>query len=1842
MPVTAKDIELEEKDRSRLDEIVLKMTSNKESEEDISFVVNDFKSKYGLKKKEPSPTSSTTPSTFYTPSEKIQEPISSPFGEKPKELEPAPPSLSQTEGALQPVGGLEYKFESAQPVERISGSKKIETDAIDGFSSALQRGWGQGEVADYLALGQTPSKEQLRRIAEIKRGEKELKPSKAYQDFNSAPNAKEALKTFINDPFEITTQLVGESLSALVRHGSARAGTGALAGGLAGSVVPGAGTLAGAGTGFIAGMGVSGLNLEVSSSILESLQEAGIDVSDENQLIEGFNDEEKMKTAREFAFKRGIPIAVFDMVSAGLGGKILSRPAKSLIGKLGGVSAEVGIQSGLAGTGELAAQTTAGQEISTTSILAEMIGETGGGAPDIVVGTMIEKKKAGKPIKEDIIKAKVKKEQFDDMVDISEGAGQITPQQADELKKDFDDVKKAQKKTPDEFKENEEVLDLVQQKNELEKKKEKVDKMFHPELNEKIKDIEEKAQKIITPSKKIDEGLAELEAIEKEEKKEAPVVEGKDEIKEDDELKAEEVVKEERVIPLRDQEIPIKEKIEPSAESPLYTAKDQKHVVKMVGNELKVVNRMGDEVGEKTKRTILKEYEDKYDYTKGERASDVVEKESIQFKDENESNRYIAEKSNNPIEIIQAHESLGKFESQKSYTDQILDDVIGKINPDSYKRFGDPNNVTQGIAKRFFNKEGRDIDEIAQEASEMAGSEITPQDIVNFVESDKYERKVSPEKELLRQRFKSITGFTLNDRVTQKAIKKELEKYNKEYEKHLEIESRDYADAERQYYEGIKSGAIPIEGAKDVSASERVQEVGKGESSKVKEPKPTKEDRKARANAKINEGLEGLSGIKKITGENAPKVLESLKKIAEGLSEHLEIKGEELIKALKEKVGEAYHKFIDENVNEIIPKEAPKQEPLSEKEYSGIKKALVSDEKISQVEIEKKSVEEMLDKGKELVDSGEINPETIVGEIANGRARALQPNEVASLVYYKAKLDNAISKVHSEINEAISKGDSEAQWSAEARKNQLEKQLDEYHVMQVKTAYEQSLAFRLRKMLLDSEYNLQTQINKYKAANDGVIPTEVEAKFRQYDKELKDANEKLREAEERAAKAEENLTIKNIRASVDRSKSRTYKAKAKDVADQFRKLKTKPPTFTDANGNPIQVFTSGISWNDLIEVGAKAIEKAGEGADFIDVGVKAIVNHISQQEWYKGMSKADKEAIEGQIKSQFETIEKTKGKIKIKKSILKDLIERGIDNIEDFTKGVREAIKDEYPTATERQVRDAITGYGKEANLSRNEIDTQIRKMKRVGKLISSIEDAQKKQRPLKASSQRDKLSKEEVSMKKELKGLLKYLPLDEKDVNTKLEAIKTKVRDNTAELERRIREQDFSKEEKRPLLKMDDEVVRLKAQQEAVKEKYNVEHEKNELRKQPLAKKIWDISKDAILSVPKSLQASWDMSAPFRQGLINTLRPSRIKLTGNEFKTMVEHAFSEKKADDWLRYIKSTPEYPLMKQSGLFLAEANAKLSAREEVYKSNLVQRIPYLKHLFKGSERAYNGFLNAQRVNEFLRVAEKFKKDGIDPKTKEGAEVYDAWANYVNNATGRGSMGSFEMSANKLSDIFFSPRLIAARFNILNPGFYAKMPPKARMEAIKTTTEFIGVGLTVIALAKLAGADVEDDPRSSDFGKIKIGNTRLDIWGGHIQWVRMFAQLISGERKSTTTGEIKKLGEKRGDDTRFDVLVNFFKNKLAPTPALAVRLAESKLKEGKEGMKIVGAFGEETTLSEEAIGQVVPLYLQDFNKLRKEHDPATLTGLMIASFLGFGVQDYNKNKDVSKNDSTKIVYK
>jgi hypothetical protein len=387
-----------------------------------------------------------------------------------------------------------------------------------GFFNAIDRGIKQGELADMMALGQTPRREDLKEIARLNREIANLPSSAAYERFNNAPSFGDAISEFVDNPFEITSQLVAESLSALVRHGYSRVGAGMVTGGTAGSVVPGIGTVAGMSTGMVAGMGLTSYNLEMASSMMDAFREAGVDVTDEKSLTDAFDNPETLRKARDFAQKRAVPIALFDMFSAGMGGKLLGKPAKTMLAKVGRVGAEVGVQSAMAGAGETTAQLVAGQKFNPTAVFSEMIGEVGGGAPDIVVGTMIEKAKRNQPVGSEAIKLNVKPEVLQDMLDISEASGEITEAQANQIKKQYEEIQAVRQSVPEEFKQNAEVIESLQQKRALEEAKKGLDPVFAKKIDEQIKALDTKIDNAISqvPEKVAPEPTPQVPAAPKE------------------------------------------------------------------------------------------------------------------------------------------------------------------------------------------------------------------------------------------------------------------------------------------------------------------------------------------------------------------------------------------------------------------------------------------------------------------------------------------------------------------------------------------------------------------------------------------------------------------------------------------------------------------------------------------------------------------------------------------------------------------------------------------------------------------------------------------------------------------------------------------------------------------------------------------------------------------------------------------------------------------------------------------------------------------------------------------------------------------------------------------------------------------------------------------------------------------------------------------------------------------------------------------------------------------------------------------------------------------------------
>ena len=382
-------------------------------------------------------------------------------------------------------------------------------------------------------------------------------------------------------------------------------------------------------------------------------------------------------------------------------------------------------------------------------------------------------------------------------------------------------------------------------------------------------------------------------------------------------------------------------------------------------------------------------------------------------------------------------------------------------------------------------------------------------------------------------------------------------------------------------------------------------------------------------------------------------------------------------------------------------------------------------------------------------------------------------------------------------------------------------------------------------------------------------------------------------------------------------------------------------------------------------------------------------------------------------------------------------------------------------------------------------------------------------------------------------------------------------------------------------------------------------------LKKRPASAKIWEALGKAI-NLPRAVMATVDLSAPLRQGAFLIGRPGQFLPS---FRDMFKFAASEKAYEGFIEATKAKPIYREMKQARLALTDLGGGMTTREEAFMSNWAEKIPGFGILAKASNRAYSGFLNKLRVDTFEDIVTKSRVAGKKLNEKELKDI----GSFINAATGRGNLPNvLADAAPALNAALFSPRLMASRLTLLNPLFYVTLSPVARKEALRSLFSFSAIAGSVLGLAGLVpGVEIGKDPRSADFGKIKVGNTRYDILGGFQQYLRLSGQIISGERISTTTGRTITLGEGYGVPTRLDILQSFFETKTSPLASLVLGLIKGET-----------VTGENVDLPTEVVNRFIPMVIQDLYDLSIERGAE---GFMMGlpAVFGVGVQTYGKQE-------------
>jgi len=371
-----------------------------------------------------------------------------------------------------------------------------------------------------------------------------------------------------------------------------------------------------------------------------------------------------------------------------------------------------------------------------------------------------------------------------------------------------------------------------------------------------------------------------------------------------------------------------------------------------------------------------------------------------------------------------------------------------------------------------------------------------------------------------------------------------------------------------------------------------------------------------------------------------------------------------------------------------------------------------------------------------------------------------------------------------------------------------------------------------------------------------------------------------------------------------------------------------------------------------------------------------------------------------------------------------------------------------------------------------------------------------------------------------------------------------------------------------------------------------------------------------------KSLQASLDNSAVFRQGLKVMWTEPKIwaKNSADTFRTIArtmggKNVLREVNAD-----IISRPNYDLY-------TKAKLAIKNPEEAFPESLAEKVPYLRRLYKASEAAFTAFQYKNRVDVFDKYISIAKKQGVDISDKTQLESI---GKLVNSLTGRGYLGAAEPVAGVVNNVFFSPRFLKSNWDTLTAHQLQKdVTPFVRKKAATNLAKIIGGTATVLATANaLMPGSVELDPRSSDFGKIKIKDTRFDIAGGMSSIITLAARMLTQSSKSATTGKVTSLNsDEFGSRTAQDVFVDFFANKLSPAAQTVKHLYEGE-----------DFSGNKTDILKETVRSVTPIGVQNAQELLTNPNAANTLFAIIADGLGIGTNTYGATKDSWQQSSSK----
>jgi hypothetical protein len=336
---------------------------------------------------------------------------------------------------------------------------------------------------------------------------------------------------------------------------------------------------------------------------------------------------------------------------------------------------------------------------------------------------------------------------------------------------------------------------------------------------------------------------------------------------------------------------------------------------------------------------------------------------------------------------------------------------------------------------------------------------------------------------------------------------------------------------------------------------------------------------------------------------------------------------EDVKEIMKEEFGEDYvgeEAIIEQAYNELTTTSVKNKTTSRERAERGLE----------EVEVEaKRSFGEAYDKAIKMINDGEVTPSVFAATIAN-KPRPITAEESVILLKDRMDLSKDYGIKTEQLIDAQDKGDDAKATVLRAQLDELEMKMDINDQAAKKSGYELGLGLAARRMLINRDYSLATQLPRLKASAGGKeVPKEYKDKLTTLVKELEKATADL-ENQERKTLADD--VIKQI-------------AKIKVVKKPEAEVKKERETIKEKLLNIWNSFTKGKT-----EEGKVKFAKAPQAVSPRQAQLEAITPEV--------------------------------------KKLVKSYAEAGITDIENIIDGVYKDISSVIPGITKEEARDAILG----------------------------------------------------------------------------------------------------------------------------------------------------------------------------------------------------------------------------------------------------------------------------------------------------------------------------------------------------------------------------------------------------------------------------------------------------------------------------------------------------------------------------------------------------------------------